>query len=773
MRFRLMAGTLFSTFTLALGSGAAIAQSAPVDVAEADAPPADDRDKITITATRVAQSVDDVPATVTVITDKRIEDELATDIKDLMRFEPGVSVRSSPGRFGAALGATGRDRNAGFNIRGLEGNRVLIQTDGIRVPDSYAFGPTANGRGDYVDLDLLKSVEILRGPASALYGSDGVAGAVSFITRDPDDLVQDGRNFGVRARSAYASADDSIANSIIGATKFGDWSAMLSYTRRDAHEQENLGTVDTPDTRRTVANPADFESDAYLAKLVWAPGNHRFRLTFDSVESEATTDVLSGQYWLSENGNPVAPNPPPATAVLNLDALDESSRERISFDHHVDLGDGFWRSAQWSVYTQDSKTRQFTSEDRQGVDRTRDNYFNNEVWGANGQIEAAFDGGWAQHRVLAGADYSELEQDGIRSGTAPTPPDVFPTRAFPLTEYTLTGMFVQDQITLLDGTLMLYPALRYDAYELTPKLDPLYPTTVPTAPSDDSHISPKFGAVVWPADWFGAFFNYAAGYKAPEPSQVNNAFSNIAQGYTSVANPDLKPESSDSTEVGIRLRDIGLFGGAWSGEIVSFAADYKDFISQQVVSGAGTPSDPAVYQYVNFTDVSVTGLEARASAAWDNGFGLRIAASMSDGDVRGALKRPLQSIDPYKLVLGLTYDDPSGVFGGQLIASHIGPKEARNVEQNIDASPNNDLFTPDAFTTLDLTAYWNITEWAALRVGAFNLTDEQYWWWSDVRGLAAYVSPFPPSASSLTSNPQLDAYTQPGANHSASLTFKY
>ncbi len=738
MRIRLMAGTMISTAALALAASPALAQSGPSVPADTvtDDP---NHDVVTVTATRLEQSVDEVPGTVSVISAETIEDELVTDIKDLMRFEPGVSVRNSPARFGAALGSTGRDRNAGFNIRGLEGNRVLIQTDGIRVPDSYSFGPTVNGRGDYVDLDLLKSVEIIRGPASALYGSDGVAGAVSFITRDPDDLVQPGRAFGVRARSAYASADDSWAHSLIGATAFGDWSAMAAYTRRDAHEQENQGTNESLDSSRTAPNPSTFESDAYLAKLVWAPGDtHRFRLTFDSVESNATADVLSGR----------------SATVLELLAEDTTKRTRVSFDHDMKFGEGFWRSAKWAIYTQDSETRQFTFEDRTpAVDRTRDNYFDNEVWGLSGQADAGFDTGWASHRLLVGADYSETEQDGIRSGTVPTPPDTFPTRAFPLTEYTLTGVFAQDQISLLDGALLLYPALRYDAYELTPKADPLYPTTVTSAPSDGSKVSPKFGAVAWPTDWLGAFFNYAEGYKAPEPSQVNNAFSNLAFGYTSVPNPDLKPESSKSTEIGVRLRDVSFGGALWSGEVVGFVADYKDFISQQVVSGSFTPTDPAVFQFVNFTDVSIDGVELKANAAWDNGFGLRFAASTANGEVRGTPNTPLDSIDPAKVVAGLTFDDPAGVFGGQLIATFVDGKQLQDVSSA-------GYFRPPSFTIVDITAYWNITDWAALRVGAFNVTDETYWWWSDVRGVSA-------------TSTVLDAYTQPGANYSASLTLKY
>ncbi len=62
------------------------------------------------------------------------------DVKDIVRFEPGVSVRANPSRFSAASSSLGRDGNSGFNVRGLEGNRVLIQIDGIRMPDDFALG---------------------------------------------------------------------------------------------------------------------------------------------------------------------------------------------------------------------------------------------------------------------------------------------------------------------------------------------------------------------------------------------------------------------------------------------------------------------------------------------------------------------------------------------------------------------------------------------------------------------------------------------------------
>src|SRR3546814_1668717 len=150
---------------------------------------------------------------------------------DLVRFEPGGSVQRQPARFGAALGATGRAGNECFNIRGIGGNRVLIQVDGVRVPDGFSFGAQASGRGDYVDLGLIKSVEILRGPSSALYGSDGLAGAVSFITADPADFLEPGKTIGGLLRAGYSSADEEFSETAILAGRSGDWSGMAAYTQ--------------------------------------------------------------------------------------------------------------------------------------------------------------------------------------------------------------------------------------------------------------------------------------------------------------------------------------------------------------------------------------------------------------------------------------------------------------------------------------------------------------------------------------------------------------
>src|SRR5690606_27252800 len=120
----------------------------------------------------------------------RMDLHLVRDIKDLFRDEPGLGVGSSAGRFGIG----------DIRIRGLGGNRVRIQVDGIPVSDAFEIGAFSNANRNFVDLDTLKRVEVVRGPTSALYGSDALGGTVSFVTKDPSDYLGEGRNayFGFR-----------------------------------------------------------------------------------------------------------------------------------------------------------------------------------------------------------------------------------------------------------------------------------------------------------------------------------------------------------------------------------------------------------------------------------------------------------------------------------------------------------------------------------------------------------------------------------------------
>lgn len=103
--------------------------------------------QITISAARTAKQLDHIPATVTAQTADDMEERMVRDARDIARYEPNVSVGRSPTRFSPSAGtSTGREGNSGFNIRGLEGNRVLVLIDNIRIPNYFSFGGSAFGR---------------------------------------------------------------------------------------------------------------------------------------------------------------------------------------------------------------------------------------------------------------------------------------------------------------------------------------------------------------------------------------------------------------------------------------------------------------------------------------------------------------------------------------------------------------------------------------------------------------------------------------------------
>lgn len=196
-----------------------------------------------------------------------------------------------------------------------------------------------------------------------------------------------------------------------------------------------------------------------------------------------------------------------------------------------------------------------------------------------------------------------------------------------------------------------------------------------------------------------------------------------------------------------------MFNGSWNWSLGGFGVWYEDFISQQIVGGNGSALTPFVYQYVNINEVEISGVEARVDANWESGVGLNLAMAWAEGDQTVAgVTSALQSTDPFTLVAGLSYNEPEGRYGGQLSVTWTVEKASNEVTAG--------TFNPDGFTVFDLTGYFNLTDAATLRVGVFNLTDESYWLWNDVRGL---------SAVSTT----LDAYTQPGRNVAASISCRF
>ena len=91
-------------------------------------------------------------------------------------------------------------------MHGLGGNRVLVETDGVPAAKTFAVGNFSNTGRQFADLVIVDRIEVLRGPASALYGSDAIAGVVAITTLDPSDLLDDRHDRAMRTRTVPFAA---------------------------------------------------------------------------------------------------------------------------------------------------------------------------------------------------------------------------------------------------------------------------------------------------------------------------------------------------------------------------------------------------------------------------------------------------------------------------------------------------------------------------------------------------------------------------------------
>jgi len=709
-----------------------------------DIPVFDELDRIVVTATLNERAQKDVASEVSVIDADEIDRRQVQSVADLVRYEPGVSATGSAiggGRFGAG----------GLSIRGLGGNRVRIELDGIAIPDAFEIGSFSSAGRDVVDVDALKRVEIVRGAASSLYGSDALGGVVSYVTKDPSDYVgADGGTFG-SAKLLYDSANR-------GSAVTGTWAGanardglVLVATHRDASQTTNKGEVDSADSTRTRPNPQDARSDALLAKYVHTAASGRVdRVTFDGERGDVDTDVLTGRAYSA------------LTRALTTSLRGEDSRKRLrlAFDQALPLSRAWADRLDWKLYVQRSEVGQDTFEDRVTLtdagpvspkQRFRRFTFDQRVFGAEAVARKAFATGPLDHALTYGVDLSrtrtEEQRDGWQRDVATgaisnvVSPDTFPVRDFPVSDTTTAAAFAQDEMRLAGGRLSLIPALRVDRYELDPRPDAIFRDDNPgVAPAglERTSWSPKLGAIWRFDDALAAFAQYARGFRAPPYDDVNIGFTNLAFGYTSLPNPHLKPETSNGLEVGLRGQGrLGWFSAS------AYENRYRDFIESQALVGVDPASGLMLFQSVNLSRVRIRGAEARygvnLGALHDvlDGWSLKGSFAVARGDDRTA-DVPLASIDPKRAVLGIAYDRPG--WGAELVGTAVARKDRLPppaAGQDPSGPPPPALFAAPGYATLDLYAHWQPLPRLELFGAVTNLGDRRYWNWGAVSGFAA------------------------------------
>ena len=701
--------------------------------------------EIVVISSRKPIAKSDVVGSVSSISEAEIEARMVNDMQQLFATTPGVGVKRRS--------AYGRMYNEGISIRGLGGKRVNMLIDGARVPDAY----TGYGR-DVVEIDLLKRVEVLKGPSSALYGSDGLAGAVAYTTKDPSDYL-DGKQFHVSSGARYDSSSDRNKFSVLAAGAYGDIEAMVqavdhSLSERNLHDNVTMSP-----------NGFDGEQESLFTKL-------KYNLT-DSISFTLTADE---QNWSGDWNVATDVGMSFFPAIVNTSSSlgqDRGFRDRYSLDIDLEVNSIFAERASVKFYSQTTEQSQMTTKEKQTFGRgpqfgptsmateISNYHFNQEVTGMSAQLSNTFNTILGhEHDLVYGFENESIETQRPRSKlnidamsgvtTSIFGADRFPNKTFPDTEVKRIGIFVNDRINITDRATFVL-GLRYDSYDLEPTPDALFNNSnvsrYDLANIDDSAISSKIGVMYDLSDSLSVYMQYAEGFRSPDYESANLTFTNFAYYYSVAPNPDLDSEESSGYEVGLRGNiDNHQFS------LAAYETDYENFIDT-AVTGA-TPQGIVVYQYVNLNDAEIKGIEASYQTAISDNLLFKLGANRTFGTSDG---EKLINISPSKAVLSLAWKSSNEKIKVNSLSSLVASSPS-NLPPSCGRSGCNDLVELGGRVTHDIFGSYQVTPDILLKFGVSNITDKKYWNWTTVSG-------------KTTNDPNLEMFVEPGREFNAEVKY--
>ena len=713
--------------------------AAQMPVAQAEIEP------VVVTADRNAQTLDKAAPNVSVIGRKTLNQASAQNLDDIVMYEFGVSVPSDNNRRG----------HAGINIRGIDGNRILMMVDGVRIPESYAGGGSngaISGR-DMVESDTLKQVDIVKGPYSALYGSDALGGVVNMVTLSPSDFVDAGKRGYFGLKHSYRGRDRSHGVTATVAGFHENAEGLLMLTRRQGHETENMGSDTSYSTARTATNPQ--KNNAYNILAKGNIGNERHRLETLYEQYYHANDTVLANGLGSQSRGPVT------IATSESNARDRIRRQRIEAGYRY-TGEGRLKEANLTAYQQKLRTEDDAVDasitrmgTRQLGNSTRysDYGFNQTIRGLNGRSVWEFDGAVKQ-TVVAGAEYKHTETarprdsltvDNLTGAVSKVyAGSTYPNKTFPDSKRKTFSVYAQDSLTFGNG-IVLTPALRYEKDKLNTSTDQAYLNANPSGTAtrfSDSAFTPSLRLSVPMGEQFTSFATYSQGFRTPPFDSATMAFANTTYGYAVIPNANLKSERSNSFELGMKFKNERT-----RAQVTAFYNRYRNFIDRTEVGTTSIGGRPIIqYQYQNLDHVKTYGAEA--SAAYKFLPGWQVSGSIAWMRGKQQDGTPLDSAYPLNGVLGVDYAQEK--WGGDT-KLRWSKKHSRVSSDSIFQAPG--------YGVWDVGAWYKPSKNVEIGANIYNIGNKKYWQHADVAGM---------SRSSV-----MDLYTETGRNFAATVQLKF
>lgn len=483
---------------------------------ERSAPHAPQLAEVVVSATRTANPLEQVAASVSVISRDDIEEAQAATVSQVLKKIPNVDFGGGP-----------RVNGEIPTIRGVSGASIGLLVDGALQNDTTSPGLKSPL---FLDPYFLRQAEVLRGAASSLYGTGGNGGVMAFTTYSARDLLNPGQSLGGGAKLAYGDADNSTR---INARLYGGNDVADALIALGSH---NWGRI--RQGGGSYLDPNDGESSTGLVKLGIQP------LPGGRIE-------LSHQFYKSEN---LQVNNAQATdyKIANF-PLDKPAIQRV----HVDqgntilkgtLGDVDGTPAVAATLYQTSLQYEFDRSPNPAITNVLYSNTKTVTDGATLQGSHLLDGGaWGRHRLTGGIEWFKDKQTAIAATTANPSATSTVTRNG---TRQVTGVFAQDEIAL-GGGWRLTPSLRSDHYEAS-----LADGTLPS--NSASRVSPKL-TVAW-QDGAGLMLygNVGEAFRAPTVGELYQNFTGFGLS-NFLPNANLKPEIDRTIEIGANYQRKAIF----------------------------------------------------------------------------------------------------------------------------------------------------------------------------------------------------------------------
>lgn len=551
-------------------------------------------DKILVIS-RTGETAIESLASASHVDQEQLDRRMATTPNEMLLGVPGVAVQADARRVSSSI-----------NIRGLQDfGRVAVIVDGAR--QNFQRSDHGTQSTFYVDPELIKSVDVIRGPTANTYGSGAIGGVVFFDTKDAVDFLRPGETWAGSVTGRYEGNGKGWTTSASGAYKFNDDLDVLgNIVYRDYGDYKN-GSGDTVagtgfDVLSGLLKTTIRLSENSELKLGWVGSSDGWTETSGGVPAndvDLKSNTFTARYNITDDARSwldLHINASYNKTNLDLTTLAPQNRFDPSTGLPVLLPVG-------STSTFDVGTA--------GVD----------IWNTS-----RFETAGVAHELTYGGDWvgDDVETGGTAGG------DSFYT---PSGKRSVSGAYIQDKLTW--DWLEVIAGLRYDNYSLEDS----------THETSGDRLSPRITVGVTPfesASLAGLQFygTYAEGYRSPSLTETLIS-GNHPAGVTFpfLPNPNLRPETGKTTEFGVnyKLNDLIEAGDAFRLKAGYFHNDVDDYIEGVTLSAfdptSGCPFGPGIpicFQYQNVAQAKINGFELES--VYDAGWGYAgLSASIING----------------------------------------------------------------------------------------------------------------------------------------------